>query len=263
MSTKYLGEQFDIHGGGMDLKFPHHECEIAQAEAWNGQSPVNYWMHANLLKMNGQKMSKSTGNSINPDELLSGNNDILSKAYSPGVIRFFMMQSSYRSILDLTDDGLLAAEKGFNRLMEAIHLLDQLTTVNSKSTIDVKAWINKCYAAMNDDFNTPILIAHLFEAAKFIHAINNKTSEISAEDLMLFKETIHNFVFDVMGLQFENASTNEGDSKLEGVVNMLINMRKDARENKDFAASDRIRDELLALGIQLKDGKDGTTFSTN
>ena len=266
MSSKYLGEQFDIHGGGMDLKFPHHECEIAQAEAWNGQSPVNYWMHANMLKMNGQKMSKSTGNSINPDELLSGNNDILSKAYNPSVIRFFMMQSSYRSVLDLTDDGLLAAEKGHNKLMEAVNSLKNLNTSsetsnNTKETLNILK--SKFYEAMNDDFNTPILISYLFDGVTVINKIKSANETISKEDLNDFTELVNSFVFNVMGLQNESAPSNEGSSKLEGVVEMLINMRKDARENKDFTTSDRIRDELLALGIQLKDGKDGTTFSTN
>ena len=262
MSTKYLGENFDIHGGGMDLKFPHHECEIAQAEACYDQAPVNYWMHANMLKMNGQKMSKSTGNSINPDELLSGDNDVLSKAYSPSVIRFFMMQSSYRSILDLTDDGLLAAEKGYNRLFDGIGLLNGIASSDT-STVDINAWIQKCYDAMNDDFNTPILIANLFEGVKHIHAIKNGTANISSDDLSTFKDAIHSFVFDILGLKDDKNSSDQGSSKIEGVVNMLINMRKEARENKDFATSDRIRDELAALGIQLKDGKDGTTFTTN
>lgn len=263
MSTKYLGEQFDIHGGGMDLKFPHHECEIAQAEACNNLSPVNVWMHANMLKMNGQKMSKSTGNSINPDELLSGNNDILSKAYSPNVIRFFMMQSSYRSILDLTDDGLLAAEKAFKKLIEAINSLPKLEISNNTSNFDVTSWKQSCYDAMNDDFNTPILIAELFSAVKFINQIKDGKATISQEDLDILTSTLNVFVFDILGLQNVSENNVSGSDKLSDTVELLIKMRAEARINKDFALSDKIRDELAEIGIQLKDGKDGTTFSTN
>ncbi|WP_298550962.1 cysteine--tRNA ligase [uncultured Algibacter sp.] len=261
MSTKYLGKQFDIHGGGMDLKFPHHECEIAQNEAAIGVSPVNYWMHANMLELNGQRMSKSTGNTVNPDELLSGNNSFFSKAYSPSVIRFFNAQSSYRSVLDLTDDGLLASEKGFYRLMDAVNLLDDLKA-SSASSIDVSAWKQKCYDAMNDDFNSPILIAHLFEAAKYINQVKEDSATLSSEDLDLLKETINSFVYDVLGLE-NNAKTDSGTDKLSGAVDVLIRLRQDARANKDFAMSDKIRDELAEVGIQLKDGKDGTTFSVN
>jgi len=263
MSTKYLGEQFDIHGGGMDLKFPHHECEIAQAEACNNQSPVNVWMHANMLKMNGQKMSKSTGNSINPDELLSGNNDILSKAYSPSVIRFFMMQSSYRSILDLTDDGLLAAEKAFKKLIEAMNSLPKLEVSNNTSNFDLTTWKQSCYDAMNDDFNTPILIAELFSAVKFINQIKDVKATISKEDFNTLKTTLDVFVLDILGLQNVSENNASGSNKLSETVELLIKMRAEARINKDFALSDKIRDELAEIGIQLKDGKDGTTFSTN
>jgi cysteinyl-tRNA synthetase len=263
MSTKYLGEHFDIHGGGMDLKFPHHECEIAQNQAAKGQTPVNYWMHANMLIMNGKKMAKSTGNFILPNEIFSGDNPHLSKGFSPTVARFFMLQAHYRSVLDFTNDGLLASEKGFNRLMDAIHLLDNLPTA-STSTFNVLEWKQKCYDAMNDDFNTPILIAHLFEAAKFINQVKDEKATITKEDLVLLKDTIHNFVFDIMGL-LDTVSTNSNGNnvKLSGTVELLIKLRQEARANKDFALSDQIRDELDALGIQLNDGKDGTTFSTN
>ncbi|MBJ6368365.1 cysteine--tRNA ligase [Snuella sedimenti] len=261
MSTKYLGEQFDIHGGGMDLKFPHHECEIAQNEAAKGQSPVNYWMHANMLELNGQRMSKTTGNTVNPDELLSGNNKFFSKAYAPSVIRFFIAQSSYRSILDLTDDGLLASEKGFYRLMDAINLLGSLKS-SEKSSIAINAWKQKCYDAMNDDFNSPILIAHLFEAVKYINQVKEGSESLTSEDLNTLKETINVFTFDVLGL--ENVTKKDaGTDKLSGAVSVLIKLRQEARANKDFALSDKIRDELAAVGIQLKDGKDGTTFSVN
>ncbi|TXE16133.1 cysteine--tRNA ligase [Psychroserpens burtonensis] len=261
MSTKYLGDNFDIHGGGMDLKFPHHECEIAQSEAAKGKAPVNYWMHANMLQLNGQRMSKSTGNIINPEELISGNNAIMSKGYSPSVIRFFNAQSSYKSVLDLTDDGLLASEKGFYRLMDAVNLLEDLKAGDA-STFDVKQWRQNCYDAMNDDFNSPILIAHLFEASKQINQINSGGASLTSEDLELLKRTMLEFTYDVLGLE-NSSKINTGTDKLQGAVELLIQLRQDARANKDFAMSDKIRDELAAKGIQLNDGKDGTTFSTN
>lgn len=263
MSTKYLGEHFDIHGGGMDLKFPHHECEIAQNEAAKGQSPVNYWMHANMLIMNGKKMAKSTGNFILPNEIFTGDNANITKAFSPSVARFFMLQAHYRSVLDFTNDGLLASEKGFNRLMEAINHLDHLP-VAVTSTIDLPSWIQKCYDAMNDDFNSPILIANLFEGVKFINQIKEGNESLSQEDLNTFKNTIHTFVFDVLGLlPSQSSSDDNSDDKLTGTVELLIKLRQEARANKNFALSDQIRDELTSLGIQLKDGKEGTTFSTN
>ena len=261
MSTKYLGDNFDIHGGGMDLKFPHHECEIAQSEAAKGISPVNYWMHANMLQLNGQRMSKTTGNTVNPDELLSGNNKFFSKAYAPSVIRFFNAQSSYRSVLDLTDDGLLASEKGFYRLMDAIHTLGSLKASDT-STFNISEWKQKCYDAMNDDFNSPILIAHLFEAVKLINQIKEEKASLTSEDLELLKHTMDAFTFDVLGLVNVTKADN-GTDKLSGAVELLIQLRQEARANKDFALSDKIRDELAEKGIQLNDGKDGTTFSTN
>ncbi|MUU79456.1 cysteine--tRNA ligase [Winogradskyella endarachnes] len=261
MSTKYLGEFFDIHGGGMDLKFPHHECEIAQNQAAKGQAPVKYWMHANMLELNGARMSKSTGNYINPAELLSGENDIMSKAYNPSVIRFFMMQASYRSVLDLTDAGLAAAEKGFHRLMDAYGLIESLKT-DTISSFNVTEWKQKCYNAMNDDFNTPILIATLFEAVKFINLIKDGTATVTPEDLASLKETIDTFVFDVLGL-VNISKEDTGSDKLASAVEILINLRKEARQNKDFALSDKIRDELAEAGIQLNDSREGTTFTTN
>lgn len=263
MSTKYLGEQFDIHGGGMDLKFPHHECEIAQAEAINKTSPVNYWLHANMLTLNGKKMAKSTGNNILPDEMFSGNNDIFSKPFSPAVARFFLLQAHYRSIVDLSEDALLASEKGFQRLTEGIHLLDKLVAANETKGFDLKLWIDKCYQAMNDDFNSPLLIAQLFDAVKFINSVQNGSATVAAKDLAFLKDKMKAFTEDVLGLSFNNDNQTEDkvSTALEGTVNLLIEMRKKARDNKDFATSDAIRDQLLALGIQLKDGKDGTSFS--
>ncbi len=258
MSTKYLGERFDIHGGGMDLKFPHHECEIAQSVACSGTPPVNYWMHANMLTLNGQKMSKSTGNFILPAEIYEGGNPILSKAFSPAVVRFFMMQAHYRSILDFSSDALEAAEKGYNRMMEAIKLMPTLKT-SETSSIEVDTWKKSCYDAMNDDFNAPILIAQLFEGVKYINQINDGTAQISISDLEVFKTTMNNFIFDVMGIETPEAK--QDSTKLEGVVEMLIGMRNQARVDKNWALSDQIRDQLSAIGIQLKDSKEGTSYT--
>ena len=259
MSTKYLGNHFDIHGGGMDLKFPHHECEIAQNEACTGHTPVNYWMHANMLTLNGKKMAKSTGNNILPGEILTGENTILSKPFSASVTRFFMLQAHYRSILDFSYDAIVAAEKGYKRLMEALSLLKDLPT-STQSSIAIGDWKQLCYDAMNDDFNTPILIAHLFEGVRYINVIKDGKETITAEDLATFTTAIEAFVFEVLGLENEKIADSSND-KLEGTIQLLIEMRKQARENKNFALSDQIRDQLLALGIQLKDGKEGTTFS--
>ena len=259
MSTKYLGNEFDIHGGGMDLKFPHHECEIAQAQACNHVAPVKYWMHTNMLTMNGKKMSKSTGNNILPNEIFTGDNEHISKAYSAGVARFFMMQAHYRSILDFSDTAIAAAEKGYTRLMDAVELMDKLKP-SDHSTLEIDAWKQKCYDAMNDDFNTPILIAHLFDAVKWINLLHDGKETLTKEDLEVLKTTVNDFVFQVLGL--ENSSENNVDSdKLNGVVEILIKLRKEARDNKDWALSDQIRNELITLGIQLKDGKEGTSYS--
>lgn len=259
MSTKYLGNHFDIHGGGMDLKFPHHECEIAQNEAATGQTPVNYWMHANMLTLNGKKMAKSTGNNILPREILTGGSPFLSKAFSANVARFFMLQAHYRSILDFSDDAVVAAERGFNRLMEAMDSLDDLAS-GPASTLDTTSWKKLCYDAMSDDFNTPILIAQLFEGVRFVNLLKDQSATLSAQDLDSFIKTMKAFVFDVLGLEDQKSIENNHE-KLEGLVNMLIGMRNEARANKDFAMSDQIRDQLIALGIQLKDGKEGTTFT--
>ncbi|MFD0965074.1 cysteine--tRNA ligase [Pseudofulvibacter geojedonensis] len=261
MSTKYLGEQFDIHGGGMDLKFPHHECEIAQAEACNHKAPVKYWMHTNMLNLNGKKMSKSTGNHVLPQEIYTGNNNVLSKAFSPSVTRFFSMQAHYSSILDLSNEALLASEKGFNKLMDAINLLNSLE-ISKESSFGIQSWKQKCYDAMNDDFNTPILIAHLFEAVKFINQINDKTAHITKDDLDILSNTMNAFVFDILGLVNESKNSNNSD-KLSGTIELLIKLRAEAKANKDYALSDQIRDELKELGVQLKDGREGTTFSLN
>lgn len=260
MSTKYLGKHFDIHGGGMDLKFPHHECEIAQNEACTGNSPVNYWMHANMLTLNGKKMAKSTGNNILPQELFTGENSILSKAFSPSVVRFFILQAHYRSILDFSDEAISASEKGFYRLMEALRNLKYIKP-SETSTVDVQSWKQKCYDAMNDDFNSPILIAHLFDAVKMINLLKEEKETISKSDLEILSTTLNAFVFDVLGLVDETQESGKTTNKLEEVVDLLIGMRNEARANKNFALSDEIRDKLLEIGIQLKDGKEGTSFT--
>ncbi len=260
MSSKYLGEQFDIHGGGMDLKFPHHECEIAQCNAANKVEPVKYWMHTNMLTLNGKRMSKSTGNTLLPEELFTGDNDILDKGFSPTVVRFFMMQAHYASPLDFSNDALVAAEKGFNRLMEGITTLSVISPAK-ESTFDVNSWKESCYNAMNDDFNTPILIANLFEGIKAINSAKNDKASLTADDIELMRKTLTEFTFDVLGLKLE--TENSSSDKLNGVVEMLIAMRNEARATKNWALSDKIRDELAELGIQLKDGKDETGFTIN
>ncbi len=258
MSTKYLGDYFDIHGGGMDLKFPHHECEIAQAKGSNGHEPVKYWMHANMLTMNGQRMSKSTGNYILPMQLVNGENDFFEKPFHPAVVRFCFLQAHYRSVLDISNDAMLASEKGYNRLVEALKTLETITPKKT-STVNIDELEAKLYTAMDDDFNTPILIAHLFDAVKMINSIKDSFENITAEDLERLKVIMNGFVHDVLGLDTEAA--NESSDKLDGVVKMLIEMRNQARVDKNWALSDQIRDQLSALGIQLKDSADGTTFS--
>ena len=259
MSTKYLGETFDIHGGGMDLKFPHHECEIAQGKACNNAAPVNYWMHTNMLTMNGLRMSKSTGNYILPMELVSGQNTFFEKPFHPNIVRFCFLQAHYRSVLDISNDAMLASEKGFNRLMEAVKNLNEITPQN-QSSLEIAKWKQDCYDAMNDDFNSPILIAHLFEGVRFVNLLKDRSATISETDFTDFKTTFETFIFDILGLQ-NSKDIAENSDKVEGLVNMLIEMRNLARANKDFAMSDLIRNQLLELGIQLKDGKEGTSFS--
>mgnify|MGYP001319276566 CR=1 FL=1 len=262
MSTKYLGNHFDIHGGGMDLKFPHHECEIAQAESMTNQAPVNYWFHANMLTLNGQKMAKSTGNNILPNEIFSGENDLFQKAFRPAVVRFFLLQAHYRSIVDLSEDALLASEKGFIRLQDGIQTLKKLTPSSKTEGFDFESWEEKCYGAMNDDFNSPILIAQIFDAIRFVNNVNSGSASITSEDQELLLSKIQVFVEDVMGITLNNSEKNQSiNTALEGAISMLINIREIARSNHDYDTSDRIRDELLSIGVQLKDEKDVTGFS--
>ena len=260
MSTKYLGKKFDIHGGGMDLKFPHHECEIAQAEICNDSSPVNIWMHTNMLTLNGQKMAKSTGNFILPNDFFTGDSKHLSKSFSAGCVRFFILQAHYRSVLDFSNEALLASEKGYNKLMESIRILETLNPSSNTSDFNVVSWKENCYNAMNDDFNSPILIAELFSVVKFINQVKDGSSTVSKKDLEIVKNTVKIFVFEILGLQNVNEAENQYKEKLEETLELLIKMRSDARANKDFELSDKIRIELDEIGIQLKDSKGGTTF---
>ncbi|KUJ50292.1 cysteine--tRNA ligase [Chryseobacterium sp. JAH] len=261
MSTKYLGDKFDIHGGGMDLKFPHHECEIAQGKACNDVEPVNYWMHANMLTMNSQRMSKSTGNYILPKQLVSGENDFFEKPFHPTIVRFCFLQAHYRSVLDISNDAMLASEKGFTRLMEAVKVLNSITPNDQKeSGFNLKEWKTKAYDALTDDFNSPVLIAHLFEAVKFIFALKDEKETVSTEDLADLKSTLNALIFDVLGLQAIEENNNE---KLDQTLQVLIELRNQARKSKNFELSDQIRDKLLAEGIELKDGRDGTSYVLN
>jgi cysteinyl-tRNA synthetase len=257
MSTKYLGKHFDIHGGGMDLKFPHHEDEIAQNCGSLGCNPAKYWMHANMLNVNGQKMSKSLGNFFLPKEIVEGTTELFDKPYSPNVIRFFMMQAHYRSNLDFTQDALNAAEKGFSRLTDALHLVEKLKT-SAQSSFNVQELVASFYTAMDDDFNAPILIANIFEAVKRINLINDGNETITKMDLELLSVEMKKFLFDVLALQI---GTVNNDSKLLPVMDLVLELRQEAREKKDWSTSDKIRDGLAAAGIVVKDGKEGTSWS--
>lgn len=257
MSTKYLGSQFDIHGGGMDLKFPHHEDEIAQSCGSFGCNPANVWMHANMLNVNGQKMSKSFGNFFLPMEIIEGTTDIFDKAYSANVVRFFMMQAHYRSTIDVSGDALAASEKGFQRLKDALALLPKLK-VTDTSSFDVKQLVQSFYDAMNDDFNAPILIARLFDAVTLINKVNDGTDTVMSDDLKLLTGEMESFVYDVLGLQSEETGTSD---RLSPVMDLVLELRAKARENKDWTTSDQIRDALAKAGIVVKDSKEETSWS--
>ena len=257
MSSKYLGNEFDIHGGGMDLVPTHHTNEIAQNLACHKTQPARYWIHTNMLTVNGQKMSKSLGNSFLPHELFSGNHKLLDKGYSPMTVRFFMLQAHYRSTLDFSNEALQAAEKGFARLMNAMKLIDGLK-VSDLSTVNLQLTTNDIYNALNDDFNTPIAIASIFEAVRMINSINDGKETITETDKVNLKKLMTEIVFDVLGLQEENTSDT---SKVDGLMNMIIEQRNHAKMNKDFATSDAIRNKLKDIGFEIKDGKDGTSYS--
>lgn len=258
MSSKYLGDRFDIHGGGMDLKFPHHECEIAQGTAANKKSPVNYWMHANMLTLNGKKMSKSTGNTLLPEELFSGNNEVIGRSFHPIIVRFFMMQAHYASVLDFSAEALNAAEKGFHRLMDGIDDLRKIQP-NEKSSFNVDDLIEKFYAAMNDDFNTPILIAHLFDSIKHIQLVKSGKESLSKTDKENLLKAIESFTFDVLGLE-EIKKSQENNKTLDTVMELVLQMRQQAREKKDWDTADTIRDQLKAAKIVVKDSKEGAKW---
>jgi cysteinyl-tRNA synthetase len=257
MSTKYLGEPFDIHGGGLDLLFPHHEAEIAQGVACYGHEPVRYWMHNNLITINGQKMGKSLGNFITLDEFFSGSHSLLEKAYSPVCIRFFILQAHYRSPLDFSNEALQAAEKGLERLLKSISVLNSLLP-SKNSTIDASGLKEKCYSAMNDDLNTPVLIAHLFDGVKMINSVNDGKASIDMAGLGILKRLYDGFVFDILGFQQETIPSGQANHEvLNDVVDLLLKLRIEAKNNKDWATSDKIRDSLTELGFEIKDTKEG------
>ncbi|HBX51871.1 MAG: cysteine--tRNA ligase [Bacteroidetes bacterium RIFOXYA12_FULL_35_11] len=255
MSTRYLGEVFDIHGGGMDLLFPHHECEIAQSVAAQGKEAVRYWMHNNMITINGQKMGKSLGNFITLDELFNGTHKLLVQAYSPMTIRFFILQAHYRSTLDFSNEALQAAEKGMQRLLNAYASLDKITAAD-KTTVDMAGLRQKCFDAMSDDLNTPIVIAHLFDSVKTINSVAAGSGSLSKEDIDELRNVFSLFLFDILGLQAETNSS-DNSKTLEEVVNLMLNLRMEAKSRKDFETSDKIRNELTKIGFEIKDKKDG------
>lgn len=254
MGHKYLGAKFDIHGGGMDLLFPHHECEIAQNTVTVGENSVNYWVHNNMITIKGKKMGKSYGNFITLEELFSGNNTVLEKEYSPMTIRFFILQAHYRSTLDFSNEALQAAEKGLERLMKAYETLKKILPSQS-SSVNIDGYMQKCYDSMNDDMNSPIVISHLFDLSKIINSIYAKTETVDDKNLQLLKDIFNIFLFDILGLVEESGSSN--DNLLHNVVDMVLNLRLEAKAKKDFATSDYIRNQLADLGITVKDKKDG------
>ncbi len=258
MSTKYLGDQFDIHGGGMDLKFPHHESEIAQNTACCGKGPVRYWMHSNMLTVNGQKMSKSLGNSFLPHELFAGSHPLLEKGYTPQVVRFFMMQAHYRSTLDFSNDALNAAERGYERMMGAYSALADCKA-SASSTADTAALEQRCYAAMGDDFNTPVLVAELFEAVRMINGCKNGQLDLTADNLLQLKRIMEVFLIEVLGVQpmEEAASTELPDLMMDAV----FEVRKTLKEKKDYATADLLRDVFAKRNIGIKDTKEGGEWS--
>lgn len=262
MGRKYLGDEFDIHGGGMDLVFPHHECEIAQAVASQGKEMVHYWMHNNMITINGTKMGKSLGNFITLNELFSGTHKLLEQAYSPMTIRFFILQAHYRSTLDFSNEALQAAEKGLQRLCEAKKNLEKITP-SANSTVDVSQIREKCYTAMSDDLNSPIVISHLFDASKIINQVAGGLAQINAEDLKELQEVFHIFMDEVLALKSEVSANNNREEAFGKVVDLLLEQRQTAKANKDWATSDKIRDNLAALGFEIKDGKEGSTWKLN
>jgi cysteinyl-tRNA synthetase len=259
MGRKYLGDKFDIHGGGMDLLFPHHESEIAQSEIANGQQPCRYWMHNNMITVNGQKMGKSLGNSIMLEEFFTGNHNLLEQAYNPMTVRFFILQAHYRSTLDFSNEALQAAEKGLKRLMQAAKTLNTIQPdENATSNENIKNIEKECYEALNDDLNTPVAISQIFEAVRIINSVADKKEKINATDIALLKKLFKNVVVDILGLK--EAQNNNQNELLNSLVKMILDVRQQSKNKKDWATSDTIRDELVKLGIIIKDTKDGTNW---
>ena len=257
MGEKYLGKNFDIHGGGMDLVFPHHEAEIAQSNACNNCSPVNYWMHNNMITVDGKKMGKSLGNFINLEEFFTGNHAKLDRAYTPMTIRFFILQAHYRSTIDFGNQALMAAEKGFTKLMNAMETLKKLTS-SKTSTYDVNQLEQKCYDAMNDDFNTPILIAHLFDGVRVINSVKDGKESLTSSDLDQLKSVFNTFVTEILGLISGKESS--GNNLTNEVMELVLKLRGNAKKNKDFETADLIREELDKVGIQVKDSREGSSW---
>jgi len=271
MGRKYLGDEFDIHGGGMDLVFPHHECEIAQAQASMGHPAVKYWMHNNMLTINGQKMGKSYNNFITLEQFFTGNHPLLEKAYGPMTIRFFVLSAHYRGTVDFSNEALLAAEKGLEKLMNAISDIERIaisSQCDPETERIVKSVRQKCYDAMNDDFATPQVISHLFEACTTINKLVDHKATICADCLKELKEVMHLFAFDILGLQSSvsgssAAATEAREAAFGKVMDMVLELRAKAKAEKDWATSDKIRDELAAAGFEVKDTKDGVTWKLN
>ena len=262
MSAKYLGEHFDIHGGGMDLLFPHHESEIAQSVAAYHDDPCKYWVHNNMITVNGQKMGKSLNNFINLEQFFTGNHPLLNQSYSAMTIRFFMLQAHYRSTLDFSNDGLQASEKGLKRLLAAYNTLLKIVagqTTDAELAAFIPSFTAKCYEAMNDDFNSPMVIANLFDTTRWINGLNENKFSITKTDLEQFTKIIGIFMFDILGLT--NESSGENTQTTEGLMNLILSIRQEAKSNKDFTTSDKIRDELQKLNITIKDTKDGASWS--
>jgi cysteinyl-tRNA synthetase len=261
MSAKYLGEQFDIHGGGMDLLFPHHESEIAQSTVCHHKTPARYWLHNNMITINGQKMGKSLGNFITLEEFFSGTHHALEKAYSPMTIRFFILMAHYRSPLDFSNEALQAAEKGLSRMMKAMLMLKKLSS-SETSTVNIEELVSRCYEAMNDDLNTPIVIANLFEGVRIINSAHDGKEKLSATDLDNLTSLFTSFIFDILGLipESDNAVNNE---IIDGLMKLILEIRANARANKDWPTSDRIRDSLASLKISVKDTRDGANWSVD
>ncbi len=258
MSVKYLGEVFDIHGGGMDLQFPHHECEIAQSAAALGKESVRYWMHNNMITIKGQKMARSLGNFITLDQFFSGDHPMLDQPYSPMTVRFFILQAHYRGTIDFSNEALQAAEKGLQKLIKGIETLKKLKPAD-RSTVDINGLRDKCHEALNDDMNSPVLLSHLFEGVKYINSVNDGTEKLNGDDLDLLKKLYNTFVFDILGLKDE--TEDKGNEKLtDELMKIIIDLRQDAKARKDFGTSDRIRKDLKNAGVNLKDKKDGVEW---